>query len=67
MGLKSPRPSTEWTSSEWMWLNVGLVGFIFLVLEKETLAVSFTKGGGGGRGGGLGRAGLPGMCAEFLT
>ena len=47
MGLKSPRPSTEWTSSEWMWLNVGLVRFIFLVLGKETLAVSFTKGGGG--------------------
>ena len=46
--LKSPRLLAEWTSSVWMWLNVGLVGFIFAVLEMKTFAVSSTKGLGEG-------------------
>ena len=33
-------------------MDVGLVGFIFVVLEKKTLAVSSTKRGGGVGGGG---------------
>ena len=45
--VKSLRPSTAWTSSECKWLNVdvGLARFMFVVLEKNTLAVTFTKGG----------------------
>ena len=43
--VKSLRPPTAWTSSECKWLNVdvGLVRFMFVVLEKNTLAS--TKGG----------------------
>ena len=46
--VKSLRPPTAWTSSECKWLNVdvGLVRFMFVVLEKNTLAVSSTKGAG---------------------
>ena len=42
--VKSLRPPTAWTSSECKWLNVdvGLARFMFVVLEKNTLAV--TKG-----------------------
>ena len=47
-------------------MDVGLVGLIFVVLEKKTLAVSSTKRGGGGVGGGVGLV-LPRMCAEFMT
>ena len=46
-------------------MDVELVGFIFVVLEKKTLAVSSTKGEEGV--GGEGRSGLPRMCAEFMT
>ena len=43
--VKSLRPPTAWASSECKWLNVdvGLVRFMFVVLEKNILAV--TKGG----------------------
>ena len=46
--VKSLRPPTAWTSAECKWLNVdvGLVRFMFVVLEKNTLVV--TRGGGGG-------------------
>ena len=49
-------------------MDVGLVGLIFVVLEKKTLAVSSTKRGGRGGGleGGVGLV-LPRMCAEFMT
>ena len=45
--VKSLRPPTAWTSAECKWLNVdvGLVRFMFVVLEKNTLVV--TRGGGG--------------------
>ena len=45
--VKSLRPPTAWTSSECKWLNVdvGLARFMFVVLEKNTLAVTSTKGG----------------------
>ena len=45
--VKSPRPPTAWMSFECMWLNVdvGLARFMFVVLEKNTLAVTSTKGG----------------------
>ena len=45
--VKSLRPPTAWTSSECKWLNVdvGLVRFMFVVLEKNTPAVSSTNGG----------------------
>ena len=43
--VKSVRPPTAWTSSECKWLKVDvwLARFMFVVLEKNTLAV--TKGG----------------------
>ena len=45
--VKSLRPPKAWTSSECKWLNVdvGLVRFMFVVLENNTLTVSSTKGG----------------------
>ena len=45
--VKSPRPPTAWMSFECMWLDVdvGLARFMFVVLEKNTLAVTSTKGG----------------------
>ena len=54
--VKSLRPPTAWTSSECKWLNmdVGLVRFMFVVLEKNILAV--TKGGW-----------FSCMCAESTT
>ena len=54
--VKSLRPPTAWTSSECKWLNVDvvLVSFMFVVLEKNILAV--TKGGWFSR-----------MCAESTT
>ena len=55
---KSMRPPTAWTSSECKWLSVdvGLVKFMFVVLEKTTPTVSSTK-----------RAWFAGMCAESVT
>ena len=56
--VKSLRPPTAWTSSECKWLNVdvGLVRFMFVVLENNALIVSSTKGGW-----------FAWMCAESLT
>ena len=54
--VKSLKPPTAWTSSECKWLNVDvvLVSFIFVVLEKNILAV--TKG-----------SWFSCMCAESTT
>ena len=45
--VKSLRPPRTWTSSEYKWLNVDvqLTRFLFVVLEKNTLAVTSSKGG----------------------
>ena len=45
--VKSPRPPTARTSSEWKRLNVdmGLIRFMFVLLEKNTPAVSYTNVG----------------------
>ena len=43
-------------------MDVGLVGLIFVVLEKKTLAVSSTKRGG--RGGGVGGGGWAGFASD---
>ena len=44
--VKSLTPPTAWTSSEWKRLNVDvdLARFMFVVLEKNTLAVSSSEG-----------------------